>query len=79
MNASHSVSACCTYFIMSLTAFGTLNVREKSPIFFSRPLLITHYNISYASPGNEKILVMESVANIRVFSSRTILLYSALV
>ncbi len=25
---------------MSLTAFGTLNVREKSPFFFPRPLLI---------------------------------------
>ncbi len=25
---------------MSLTAFGTLNVCEKSPIFFTRPLLI---------------------------------------
>ncbi len=29
-----------TIFIMSLTVFGTLNVHEKSPIFFSRPLLI---------------------------------------
>ncbi len=40
-----------TYFIMSLTAFVTLNVREKSPIFLPRPLLIITYYIYHNGPS----------------------------